>query len=97
MTDDWLPGNPSVTEVLDRTIEQQPEVPSIVSAAGAGARFAWEEFFHARIRNPHTRTAYSYAVRRFLRWMEPTGVELHQIAPAQVGRVKRALGAARAE
>src|SRR5690606_18945393 len=41
---------------------------------------------HARIRNSHTRTAYSYAVRRFLWWMEDAGVELQRIAPAHVGR-----------
>lgn len=86
MTDDCLPANPSVSEVLDRPGEDDSLIPSIVSAAGAGARFAWEEFFHARIRNPHTRTAYSYAVRRFLRSIEPMGVQLHRIAPAQVGR-----------
>jgi len=33
-------------------------LPRLIDAAGTAAAFAWDEFFNANIRNPHTRTAY---------------------------------------
>jgi hypothetical protein len=42
-------------------------------------------FFFGRIRNPHTRTAYLRAVKRFLGWAETRGLELVKIAPKDVG------------
>ena len=41
-----------------------------LARAGGAAVFASDEFFSARIRNPHTRRAYGRAVSRFLAWVE---------------------------
>ncbi|MCY2993582.1 MAG: tyrosine-type recombinase/integrase [Planctomycetota bacterium] len=60
-------------------------MPRLVAAAGAGARFGWEEFLYGRLRNPHTRRSYHRAASRFLRWCEERGLALHTIAPAHVG------------
>jgi len=60
-------------------------LPAIITAAGDGARFAWEEFFSGELPNPRTRIAYLRAVRRFLTWCEQGDVPLHQITPGQVG------------
>jgi len=59
--------------------------PSQIVAAGAAARFAWDEFFSGHIRNRHTRAAYLHAVRRFLAWAEPSGHSLPQMTPGMVG------------
>ncbi len=40
--------------------------PAILVRAGKAACFAADEFFSARISNPHTRTAYARQVSRFL-------------------------------
>jgi site-specific recombinase XerD len=61
-------------------------VPAIVYAAGHAARFAWDEFFGADIRNVHTRRAYLHAVRRFLGWCQAQAVELARVSPGLVGR-----------
>jgi integrase/recombinase XerD len=61
-------------------------MPAIVETAGAGARFAWEEFFHAELPNRHTRVAYQRAVRQFLTWCEQLGEELQRITPGMVGQ-----------
>ena len=61
------------------------EVPPLVKAAGNRAKFAWEEFFYARIRSEHTRRAYLRAVTYFLTWCEAEGLLLQQIGPAHVG------------
>lgn len=60
-------------------------VPAIVARAAAAGRFAWEEFFRGRIRNPHTREAYGHAVDRFLAWCGDRGLELSRITPGDVG------------
>ena len=44
------------------------ELRSLVERAGGVARFAWEEFFFAENRNPHTQRADETAVQRFLAW-----------------------------
>lgn len=62
------------------------DVPEIVLRAGSSARFAWEEFFHAKIRSEHTRRAYLRAVRKFMEWSEARGIELQLISPADVGQ-----------
>jgi len=67
-------------------------LPSLVASAGDAAAFAWEEFFSAGIRNPHTRRAYAHAVRRFLAWAEAGGYELARITPGQVGHYLDQLG-----
>src|SRR4051812_47267920 len=59
--------------------------PAIVKAAGRSAEFAWEEFFQAEIANAHTRKNYMHAVRQFLAWVEERDLELHRIAPGDVG------------
>ena len=60
--------------------------PALIEDAGQAARFAFEEFFYGRIRNPHTRKSYSFAVRQFLEHCKRRGIELVQITPADVGR-----------
>ncbi|MBA4067191.1 MAG: integrase [Isosphaera sp.] len=64
------------------------DCPPAVAAAGAPAVVAWEEFFDAQIRNPHTRALYRRAVVRFLRWLgdRPEPVPLPAITPGMVGR-----------
>ncbi len=54
-------------------------------AAGPAAKFAWEEFFLGKIPNPHTRSAYLRAVRRFLAWCEVKKCRLKDIEPGAVG------------
>src|SRR3954451_17439093 len=44
--------------------------PAIVSAAGRGAEFAWDEFFKGQLANAHTRKNYAHAVRHFLAWCD---------------------------
>ena len=60
--------------------------PAILVRAGKAACFAADEFFSARISNPHTRTAYAHQVSRFLAWCEDQGLELHQVTPGLAGR-----------
>ena len=57
----------------------------MIEVAGDSARFAWEEFFYAKIRSEHTRRAYMRAVRYFMRWCEAQSLELGRISPAHVG------------
>src|SRR5438309_2292160 len=44
-----------------------------------------EEFFFGRIRNEHTRAAYLVAIKRFFGCAERRGLELHRVAPADIG------------
>lgn len=60
-------------------------LPAIIERAGHGARFAFDEFFHAKIRNAHTRRAYRRAVLSFLKWADQHGRQLHEVSPADVG------------
>lgn len=76
---------PAVGELVPR------QLPGIVEAAGPRAKFAYEEFFHARLSNQHTRRAYYRAVTRFLSWCQMESLELHRIAPADVGRYVESL------
>jgi site-specific recombinase XerD len=59
--------------------------PAVLAAAGPAARFAWEEFLLARLRNHHTRRAYTRAVARFLKWCESREIALQQVSPPHVG------------
>jgi site-specific recombinase XerD len=63
-----------------------PDLPAMIEQAGPAARFAFEEFFYGRIRNPYTRRAYLHAVRKFSAWCELRGLELARVTPADVGR-----------
>src|SRR5579872_4039512 len=60
-------------------------LPRLIDEAGLTAAYAWDEFFRASIRNPHTRTAYSRAVHRLLAWLEKLGVSLAQVTPGMIG------------
>ncbi len=59
--------------------------PALVAAAGNAGTFAWEEFFAAHIRNPHTRAAYLHAARRFFDWLGLRVSSLPEITPGLVG------------
>ncbi len=61
--------------------------PAIVSAAGGGAEFAWDEFFKGQLANAHTRKNYAHAVRHFLDWCDHPDrrIPLVRITPGHVG------------
>jgi site-specific recombinase XerD len=66
--------------------QREAELPELVRAAGDIARFAFEEFFHGQIRNPHTRKNYLHTLRIFSTWCDQRGIELRRVSPADVGR-----------
>ncbi len=70
-----------------RRADHEVGPPAIVTAAGAGAEFAWDEFFKGQIANAHTRKNYAHAVRRFLDWCDHPDrqIALVRIAPGHVG------------
>ena len=78
-----VPTVPAATSLENRAAVGN--VPAIIERAGSGARFAFEEFFHAKIRNAHTRRAYRRAVLCFLQWCELRQRSLHEVSPADVG------------
>lgn len=61
--------------------------PAIVAAAGAGAEFAWDEFFKGQIANAYTRRNHAHAVRHFLGWCDhpERQIPLVRITPGHVG------------
>lgn len=61
-------------------------LPQLVATGGEAARFAYEEFFHGRVRNPYTRRNYRQAVHRFLEACRAAGLDLVQITPKHVGQ-----------
>lgn len=65
--------------------ETDAPLPRMIAEAGVAAAFAWDEFFRASLRNMHTRTAYSRAVKRLLVWLETLGVSLAQVTPGMIG------------
>ncbi len=69
-------------------------IPAIVERAGSSAKFAWDEFFFAKVRSAHTRRAYLRSVKRFLAWCEERGIELKQVSPADVGQFMDSLNLA---
>jgi integrase/recombinase XerD len=70
----------------DALIEQNSDrVPALIATASSSARFAYDEFFHGRLRNPSTRKNYRHAVHRFLAFCDRRQRELHQITPRDVG------------
>jgi len=71
---------PAVAEVRDCPL------PVLVERAGSAAQFAWEEFIYGKIRNPHTRTAYERAIRRFLSHCDELDKQLPTVSPRDVGR-----------
>jgi len=72
--------------VAEEGAAESDPLPVLINKAGESARFAWEEFFYGRLRNPGTRRAYRLAVERFLNWSAQQGFELINIAPGNVGR-----------
>src|SRR3954468_11684914 len=68
-----------------QVLSSREDPPAIVTAAGGAAAFAWDEFFAGSVRNPHTRAAYTRAVRQFLDWVSSQGLELSHITPGLVG------------
>ncbi len=59
--------------------------PEIVRRAGAGAEYAYADFFKAKIANVNTRKAYKRAVDRFLRYCQECRIELHQVTSFLIG------------
>lgn len=78
-------GNQFPTELRGFGQRLNTQIPAVISEAGASARFAYEEFFFARIRNVHTRRAYQHAVHRFLEWTGQYGLALTGIFPRHMG------------
>jgi site-specific recombinase XerD len=72
--------------IVVQATDATPDLPAIIEQAGPAARFAFEEFFYGRIRNPYTRRAYLHAVRKFSAWCGLRGLELGRVTPADVGR-----------
>ncbi|HEX4606605.1 MAG TPA: site-specific integrase [Urbifossiella sp.] len=60
-------------------------LPRLVADAGPAAAFAWDEFFRGQVRNPHTRTAYSRAIRALLAWLENRRIPLAMVTPGMLG------------
>ena len=73
-------------QLVPRTTVLSETVPAILKRAGKAALFAADEFFSARLSNPHTRRAYARPVGRFLAWCEAQGIELRQVTPGLAGR-----------
>ena len=73
--------NPSPPDHLALVRRNPDAYPAILREAGNQALFAVEEFFTARLRNPHTRRAYARAVSRFLLWCDESGLSLAAITP----------------
>jgi integrase/recombinase XerD len=81
MTNEQLPTlrTPQAMELLELE-----KLPPLVQASGGAGQFAWDEFFLGHIRNPHTRSAYERAVRRFLAWSNPEIDHLTRITPRMI-------------
>ena len=75
-----------MNELGPRTGALADTFPAILQRAGKNALFAADEFFSARLSNPHTRRAYARPVGRFLAWCEEQGIELRQVTPGLAGR-----------
>ena len=77
---------------MNRSLQHSPTsplsdaFPALLRRAGKNALFAADEFFSARLSNPHTRRAYARPVGRFLAWCEEQGIELRQVTPGLAGR-----------
>ena len=71
---------------------EHPARLPVLRDAGPQACFAAEEFFTARIRNPHTRKAYAIPVRRFLHWLAAQDISLVDATPGHAARFLDAYG-----
>lgn len=81
MTDDLLPLTKNYEAVR---IASDLALPDLLLDARAAARFAFEEFFHGQLRNPHTRRNYLLALRRFSDWCRERRLELIRVTPRAV-------------
>ena len=60
-------------------------VPAIVLDAGRAAGNAWRDFFsELELENANTHRSYNSSIRRFLRWCNNQGRDLHTIMPGDV-------------
>ena len=80
--------SPAQTALLpaSRALDPDRSVPAVLERAGRNALFATDEFFGARISNPHTRRAYGRVVSRFLAWCETEALDLSRVSPGLAGR-----------
>jgi hypothetical protein len=62
------------------------DCPAAIRAAGPAARAAWDDFVAGAAFRPATRYRYRTDAARFLRWLEPQGIELGQVTPQLVER-----------
>jgi site-specific recombinase XerD len=81
------PGHDRTLERRRRAGDRVGPPPAIVTAAGAGAEFAWDEFFKGQLANAYTRRNYAHAVRDFLSWCDHPDrrIPLVRITPGHVG------------
>ena len=66
-------------------LRREITAPDIVRQAGAGAEYAYADFFKAKIANLNTRKAYKRAVDRFLGYCQERGLELRQVTSFLIG------------
>jgi integrase/recombinase XerD len=66
-------------------LRREVAAPEIVREAGAGAEYAYADFFKAKISNANTRKAYKRAVDRFLAWCRSRGLALRHVSSFVVG------------
>lgn len=76
-----------LAETVPKRFNQKTDtpLPRLIAEAVPAAAFAWDEFFHASLRNPHTITAYLRAVKMLLAWLDKLGVSLSQVTPGMIG------------
>ena len=67
-------------------------LPLTIARMGDDAGRAFIDFFTAQIRNPNTRAAYFRNVRRFLEWVEGSGLRLDAIEPYHVAAFIELIG-----
>ena len=79
---------PASTAIRQEQLPASPRLTMPAILQRARARHSYEEFFEARISNPHTRRAYKLTVDRFLDWCDRQGAELATITPAMCGRFR---------
>lgn len=65
--------------------ETDASLPRLIAEAGATARFAYDEFFRASLRNPHTRAAYGRAIGNLLAWLDGRSIPLVAVTPGIIG------------
>src|SRR3954454_15610528 len=81
------PGHARTPARHRRSADLAGPPPAIVASAGAGAEFAWDEFFKGQLSNAYTSRNYAHAVRDFLGCCDHPArqVPLVRITPGHVG------------